>query len=227
MLAGRMLDPMRVERLGGTVPTGVLFYGPPGTGKTVACKAFAQKVDVGFLIATGPDLARDPKALEKLYNKAKDLRPCIIFIDEADDLVRSREYSNNTEATNKLLTLMDGVKDRVKDVVWVAATNHYDQIDSALLRGGRFTEKVEFVRPDAEQLEVHIEKWLAARKVRLAQGVTPLGITKMLDDQSIANAEAVLQSAVNRAISMTDSDDVCVSALDVERAVITVLGATA
>jgi transitional endoplasmic reticulum ATPase len=224
MLAGRLRDPQRVERLGGTLPSGVLFYGPPGTGKTVACKALAKEVGWAFLIATGPDLARDPKALEKLYNKAADLRPAIIFIDEADDLVRSREYSNYTEATNKLLTLMDGVDDRIKDVVWVAATNHYDQIDPALLRGGRFTEKVQFVRPDADQLEVHIQKWVEARKVKLEGDVTPLVITQMLGDQSIANAEAVMQSALNRAISMSASDEVCISAVDVERAVTTVLG---
>jgi transitional endoplasmic reticulum ATPase len=227
MLAGRMLDPMRVERLGGTLPTGVLFYGPPGTGKTVACKALAQKVDIGFLIATGPDLARNPKALEKLYTKAEDIRPCIIFIDEADDLLRSREYSNYTEATNKLLTLMDGVNDRVKDVLWVAATNHYDQIDPALLRGGRFTEKVEFVRPDANQLHAHVNQWLEQRKIKLSFGLSAAAITEMLDDESIANTEAVLQSALNRAISQSKTDEIELSTTDIERAVKLVLAGKA
>ncbi|MDH4482709.1 MAG: AAA family ATPase [Rhodoferax sp.] len=228
MLSNRMRDPQRVERLGGTLPSGVLFYGPPGTGKTAAVKALAKEVDWAFLVATGNDLARDPKALEQLYVKAKELRPCIIFIDEADDLIRSRAYATNSEATNKLLTLMDGVSDRVKDLVWVAATNHPDQIDTALLRGGRFTEKVEFARPDGGQLETHIGTWLSKRKVGLQAGLSARNIAELLGDQSIANTEAVLQYAVNRAINRSTTDEsVVLSEEDVRRGASMVLGEVA
>jgi len=225
MLASRLKDPQRIERLGGTLPSGVLFYGPPGTGKTAACKALAKEVQWAFLIKTGPDLVRDPKALDKLYAQAKDLRPCIIFVDEADDLLISREASRNTEATNKLLTIMDGVNDRVRDVVWVAATNNPEQIDSALLRGGRFTEKVEFVRPDEDQLTTHIGQWFTNRKIGLKSGLDAPAIASMLGDESIANAEAVLQYAVNRAISQSNDDFIEVGAADVQRGVVMVLGA--
>lgn len=226
MLSSRLRDPQRVERLGGTLPSGVLFYGPPGTGKTAACKALAKEVQWAFLIATGTDLARDPKGLDKLYAQAKELRPCIVFIDEADDLVRSREYSSNTEATNKLLTIMDGVNDRVRDVVWIAATNHPDQMDQALLRGGRFTEKVEFVRPDEGQLSVHIGKWLQTRKIALETGLTADRVAALVGDESIANLEAVLQYAVNRSISKsTDDQALVLSSDDLKRGVTMVLGA--
>jgi len=201
LIVGRMLDPEHTERHGGTLPTGVLFYGPPGTGKTAACKALASKIGWAFLPATGADLARDPKRLEALYNKAKDLRPTIIFVDEADELLRSREFSPSTEATNKLLTLMDGVGDKVKDVVWIAATNNPDQIDPALLRGGRFTEKVEFEAPTREALAVYLNQWLQKRNVQLGEGLTPAGIADLVGGQSIANAEAILQGAVNRAVA--------------------------
>ena len=214
MLSSRMRDPQRVERLGGTLPSGVLFYGPPGTGKTAAVKALAKEVDWAFLVATGNDLSRDPKALEKLQAKAKELRPCIIFIDEADDLLRSREYSANTEATNKLLTLMDGVNDRVKDLVWIAATNHPDQIDPALLRGGRFTEKVGFIRPSENQLASHTAMWLQARNIGLARGLDAGSIAALVGDESIANLEAILQYAVNRAISTSVNDDRLVLSLE-------------
>ncbi|CAM8645327.1 AAA domain containing protein [Comamonadaceae bacterium] len=227
MLTSRMDDPHAVESLGGSLPTGVLFHGPAGTGKTTACKALAKEVNWAFLITSGTDLARDPKAIEKLYAQAKELRPCIIFIDEADDLIRSRELSQNTEATNKLLTLMDGANDRVRDVVWVAATNHVDQIDAALLRGGRFTEKVEFVRPDAEQITAHIQSWVASRGVEFARGVDSYVVANMLGVQSIANVEAVLQYAVNRAISRMKERgqrSVVLAHEDVERGLTITLG---
>lgn len=201
LVVGRMLDPEHTERHGGTLPTGVLFYGPPGTGKTVACKALASKINWAFLPATGADLARDPKRLEALYAKAKDLRPTIIFIDEADELLKSREFSASTEATNKLLTLMDGVGDRVKDVVWIAATNHPDQIDAALLRGGRFTEKVEFEPPTREALASYLEQWLRKRNIQLGAGLSVRQIAELVGAQSIANAEAIVQGAVNRAVA--------------------------
>jgi transitional endoplasmic reticulum ATPase len=224
MLSGRLRDPQRVERLGGTLPTGVLFYGPPGTGKTAACKALAREVNWAFLIATGTDLARDPKELDKLFAQAKELRPCIVFVDEADELLRARESSNSTEATNKLLTLMDGVRDRVRDVVWIAATNHPEQIDQALLRGGRFTEKLEFVRPDVDQLVSHLVRWLQARGIALASDVSAQEVAQVLGGESIANLEAVLQYAVNRAISKsTGGASLVLTANDIQMAAKTVL----
>lgn len=225
MLANRLRDPLRVERLGGSLPTGVLFYGPPGTGKTSVCKSLAKEVGWAFLPTSGAELARDPKGLQKLYDKAKELRPAIIFIDEADDLLRDRGYSNSTEATNKLLTIMDGSGDRVRDVLFVAATNNPDQIDSALLRGGRFTEKVGFELPRQEQMVQHIESWISKRNLGLAGDVSATRIAADLGAQSIANVDAVLQHAVNRAISRTSSDTVVLAYADVKAGITTVLGA--
>ncbi|MEJ8838101.1 ATP-binding protein [Ramlibacter sp. AN1133] len=217
LIAARMLDPEHTERHGGTLPTGVLFYGPPGTGKTAACKALAKEVGWAYLPSTGADLARDPKRLEALYAKAQDLRPTIIFIDEPDELLRDRQFSGSTEATNKLLTLMDGVGDRVRDVVWIAATNNPDQIDPALLRGGRFTEKVVFELPSAHDLSRYVEQWLERKKIALDAGIGLDRIAEVVGHSSIANAEAILQSAVNRAIARRQSP-VMVRLEDFERA---------
>lgn len=222
LIAGRMADPQHTEAHGGTLPAGVLFYGPPGTGKTATAKALAKSIDWAFLTATGADLARTPAELQKLHDQANELRPCVIFVDEADELLRSRDLSPHTEGTNKLLTLMDGVGDRVKDVVWIAATNNPEQIDPALLRGGRFTEKVPFDRPSAKSLSLYLETWFASRKVRLAGGLTVAAVAQTLKGESIANAEAVAQGALNRAISRR-STPVVVTSADIEHAVVTVL----
>lgn len=224
MLANRLRDPLRIERLGGSLPTGVLFYGPPGTGKTTVCKSLAKEVGWAFLPTSGAELSRNPNGLQKIYDKAKELRPAILFIDEADDLLRNREYSNCTEATNKLLTIMDGAGDRVRDVLIVAATNNPDQIDGALLRGGRFTEKVEFELPQEDQIASHVANWIVKRNLRLGKGLTADRIASDLGQQSIANVEAVLQHAANRAISRATSDEIMLSQADIEAGMSTVLG---
>lgn len=221
-LVSRMRDPERTERMGGTLPTGVLFMGPPGTGKTATARALARELQWAFLPSTGAELVRDPKKLEDLYAKAQDLRPTIIFVDEADNLLRSREYSQYTESTNKLLSLMDGVADRVHDVVWIAATNHPDQIDSALMRGGRFTEKVRFVSPSTESLAKVIEGWLKSRAVRLASDLDAQKVAEAIGQESIANVEAVLQAAVNRAIAH-GRDPVVLTVNDIDQSVTLVL----
>jgi transitional endoplasmic reticulum ATPase len=226
LIVGRLLDPEHTESHGGTLPTGVLFYGRPGTGKTAACKALAKEIGWAYLPTTGADLARDPKRLEALYSKAQDLRPTIIFIDEADELLRDRQFSGATEATNKLLTLMDGVGDRVRDVVWIAATNHPDQIDPALLRGGRFSEKVMFDSPSPQDLSRYMQQWLERKKVALDADAGIDRIAGLVGSDSIANAEAILQSAVNRAVARRQSP-VMVRLEDFERASTLVKGFTA
>lgn len=201
LIVARMADPEYTERHGGTLPTGVLFQGPHGTGKTTACKALAHAIQWAFLPATGSELARDPAALRHLYDKATELRPTIIFVDEADELLRNRLQSASPEATNLLLTLMDGVGERVRDVVWIAATNHPETIDPALLRGGRFAEKVRFEWPARQELVAYLGRWLVQRKARLHDGLRTADVVELMGAQSIADAEAVIQQALNRALS--------------------------
>ena len=223
LIAARMSDPAHTERHGGTLPTGVLFFGPPGTGKTAACKALAHAIGWAFLPATGAELARDPDRLEALYTKAKDLRPTVIFIDEADELLRDRQFSASTAATNKLLTLLDGVGDRVRDVAWIAATNHPEEIDPALLRGGRFSEKVVFDLPSASDLALYLRRWLDRKGVALEPGLDGQRISALIGESSIANAEAILQAAVNRAVARRETP-MRIRLQDVERAVASVHG---
>lgn len=203
LVASRLKDIARVESLGGTLPTGVLFHGQSGTGKTAAVRAMAKEVGWAFLSVAGPDLLADRSKLDKLFAEAKDIRPTIIFIDEADDILRNRQFSSSPDMVNKLLTIMDGAEDRVKDVVWVAATNHPDQIDPALLRSGRFTEKVLFGAPPPDEVPRHISKWLKKRNIALSGELDAFDIAEGLVGQTIADIEGVLQYALNAAIART------------------------
>lgn len=96
------------------------------------------------------DLLADAKKMDAIAAQASDLRPCIVFIDEADDVFKNRRFSSNAALTNKMLAIMDGSAGQVPDVLFVAATNHIEDMDPAALRGGRLTEKgrVRFARPD-------------------------------------------------------------------------------
>lgn len=203
LIAARLKDVARIEAMGGTLPTGVLFYGPSGTGKTATARALAKEVGWAFLSVAGPDLLADRTKLEKIYAEAKDIRPTLVFIDEADDVLRNRQYSTTPEVVNKMLSIMDGTDDRVKDVVWIAATNNPDQIDPALVRSGRFTEKVLFSTPPQDQIPRHIASWLKPRGVALDASLDVFQLAELLAGHTIADVEGVMQYALNAAIQRT------------------------
>lgn len=207
-LATRMINIEQIEEMGGSVPAGVLFYGPAGTGKTVAAMALAKESKWAFIKTSGHDLLHDPKKMDDIMRQAKDIRPCIIFIDEADDVLADRRSSIiSKDVTNKLLTIMDGAGGKTKDVLFIAATNAPDLIDEAMLRGGRFTEKVAFDVPGDEALHEYVSKWIATTKAPLADDFTAYATVNALSGQSLANVSEILQSAVNEAISTGENKD--------------------
>ncbi len=201
-LANRMINIDEIEAMGGSVPAGVLFHGPAGTGKTIAAMALAKASKWAFLKTSGHDLLHSPTKIDDLMRLAKDIRPCIIFIDEADDVLADRRISIiSKDVTNKLLTIMDGAGGKTKDILFIAATNAPDLIDEAMLRGGRFTEKVAFDVPGDAALHAYVSKWIANTKAPLADNFNAEAAVALLSGQSLANVGEILQSAVNEAIS--------------------------
>ncbi|CAD26634.1 TRANSITIONAL ENDOPLASMIC RETICULUM ATPASE [Encephalitozoon cuniculi GB-M1] len=135
--------PEKFHKLGITRPSGILLYGPPGCGKTLLVRAVSNMSHCNFLSIKGPELISkyvgdSEKEIRKLFDKAKQLQPCVLFFDEIDSLCGERSGNEFTgRIVNQILTLLDGLEDR-GDVYVIGATNRIESIDKAILRPGRF-----------------------------------------------------------------------------------------
>ena len=214
-LAYRMRKVHRLEQIGGSLPRGLLFYGPPGTGKTQAAMALAKASGYAFLKTTGAELVARHDAWEHLIREASDIRPVIVFLDEADDILADRRYSNVVMLTNKILTTLslsgvDGASGRIRDVIFIAAANHHDRMDPAALRGGRFSEKVRFDVPERADLERYVSAalWQIAKKRYVLKPGTIGQCMIELAGCSIADSDAVIAEAVNRAATRAIRDNI-------------------
>jgi transitional endoplasmic reticulum ATPase len=146
------------KRMGIRPTRGLLLYGPPGTGKTLLAKAVASETEANFIQIKGPSLLSkwvndSHKGMQKVFERARQVAPCIIFFDEIESLASRRVANENastqeaTKVLNQLLAEMDGLED-LKDVLVVGATNRPDMLDPALLRPGRFDRVLLVTSPD-------------------------------------------------------------------------------
>lgn len=193
-------NPKRYEEMGARMPKGIILYGPPGTGKTLTAKAIAGTAGVPFFSMSGSDFVEmyvglGAKRVRELYKKAKQKAPCIVFIDELDAIGGNRSsatnHSENTQTINALLSELDGFSG-LEGVLTIAATNLPANLDSALVRPGRFDKQLAVPMPDKndrlEILKVHAKGKKISDDIdweeiaALTVGFSGAGIESMLNE---------------------------------------------
>jgi transitional endoplasmic reticulum ATPase len=150
-------DPESARRYGVEPPTGLLLAGPPGTGKTTVAKVLAAQARTSFYPISGADVmskwvGESEQNIRQLFERARENRPSIVFIDEIDAVAARRGESLGTHDShvNQLLAEIDGISGQ-RGVFVVGATNRPDQLDPALLRGGRLSRTIVLGLPEVAE----------------------------------------------------------------------------
>jgi len=198
-----MKYPESFTRMGIRPSRGILLYGPPGTGKTLLAKAVAKESEANFIQVKGPSLlsmwvGKSEEGMRKIFERARQVAPCIIFFDEIDSLAGKRGTDTGSKVTervlNQMLAEMDGLED-LNDILVIGATNRPDMLDPGLLRPGRFDRILLVNAPEEEGrakiLQIHTKNM-------------PLGDGKKLFNEK--DREKFVNDMAKKTIGFTGAD---------------------
>ena len=211
-------NPKKFTEMGAKVPRGVLLCGNPGTGKTLIAKAIAGEANVPFISMSGSEFIEmfaglGASRVRKLFEKARKVAPCIVFIDEIDAIGSRRTSSSgaeteNNQTLNQLLVEMDGF-DTQETIIVLAATNRPEMLDKALLRPGRFDRQITVGLPDLNGreaiLNIHAKGKKFAHDVDLRSIAEDTAGFTGAELANILNEEAII-ATIRQRDSITNKD---------------------
>jgi len=196
------------KRMGIRPPKGILLYGPPGTGKTLLAKAVAKESEANFIQVKGPSLlsmwvGESEKGVRKIFERARQVAPCIIFFDEIDSLAGRRGGHGDSgskvadHVLNQLLAEMDGIEDN-SGIVIIGATNRPDILDAAILRPGRF-DRILLVGPSEKKGRLDVFK-IHTKNMPLAKDVDITELAEKTDGYVGSDIESLCREAAMLAL---------------------------
>jgi len=223
-VAAWLREPKRFEALGARAPSGVLLYGPPGTGKTMLARAVAAQAGVDFFAASGSSfvemfVGRGAARIRRLFKEARKSGRAVVFIDELDAIGGARSSSGGDggtsereQALNQLLVELDGFEKAPGTVIVIAASNHVEKLDKALLRPGRFDRQVLVAPPDRAGREAILRSHAQGKPLAADLDLTDVarkttGLTGAQLANALNEAAIIAGRASREAIAREDLDE--------------------
>ena len=198
-------EPERYRRFGVGIPNGVLLYGPPGCGKTFFAECLGQEIGFAFEVIGPSDVGStfihgSQLRIAELFKRARKRAPCVLFVDEVDALVPTREaalQSHRASEVNEWLTQLNRAGD--KGVFVIAATNQPDQLDPAVLRTGRLDKTFYVGPPDREARKAMFDLYLRGRP--LGDAADPGRLADRTEGWMASDIRFLVDEAARRALA--------------------------
>jgi transitional endoplasmic reticulum ATPase len=218
----RLMDFRQAERLQVPLPTGLLLVGPAGTGKTSIAHLIATETRRSVYALSPADIST-PEKLAQVFARARQHSPSILFLDEIDGLLPRADNGYyvgpiQAQVVDQALILMSEL-DPGNQVFLIGTTNHIENVDPRVLRGGRFTEKIDVGLPDDQGYARLIENYLGP--IRLDPSVTRQDLISRCRGLSPADLQAVVNTAKRMAMNRMEAGEEALPQLvwgDFERA---------
>jgi AAA+ superfamily predicted ATPase len=228
-LYDKVIDPLANPEVyaeyGLSVENGFLFYGPPGTGKTYISKCLAGELGVYYINAKAGDLTskyvgEGATNIQQMFEEARANQPCLVFVDEIDALASDRsgrQTKSERQMVNQFLEELSEINDSDDEIIMLGATNLLETVDDAMLRTGRFSEKIEVPPPNPDARVALFNSHLEAP----SDGLDTQKISRDTEGFVASDMENVAQRAARKAMrrARTDSGSESVTQNDVDEAI--------
>lgn len=217
----RLMEPGESERLSIPPPTGLILVGAPGTGKTMTARLIASQVRRSFYPITpgevlSGEVGGSVKRLKEVFARAKENAPSVLFFDEMDGLFPAPSIAtghHDVQLVEQGLIEISQLRPE-HNVFLIGTSNYLERIDSRILRGGRFSEKLHIGLPDDAGYRKLIARYLGS--ARLDPNLEISMVIERVRDLTPADLEATIQGMKRLAMRRMTSQHASLPPLSLE-----------